>query len=70
MNVSRNERPYDSGRPLVFMHIPKSAGTSLSDALRTAVDPPAFFSALDRCNFGSFSGFESIGEDIRKRILF
>jgi Sulfotransferase family len=51
------------------MHIPKSAGTSLSDALRTAIEPRAFFSAFDRCNFGSFSDFESISEDIRKAIL-
>lgn len=52
------------------MHIPKSAGTSLSDALRTAIEPRAFFSAFDRCNFGSFNGFQGIAEEIRRAIVF
>jgi hypothetical protein len=52
------------------MHIPKSAGTSLSDALRTAIEPRTFFSAFDRCNFGAFDCFKSIAEEIRRAIVF
>lgn len=70
MSLTPSKQHYDPARPLVFMHIPKSAGTSLNDALRTAIEPRGFFSAFDRCNFGSFSDFESINESIRKAILF
>jgi hypothetical protein len=52
------------------MHIPKSAGTSLNDALRTAIEPRGLFSALDRCNFGTFTGFQSIAEEKRRAIVF
>jgi hypothetical protein len=70
MTLNPGERHYDSIRPLVFMHIPKSAGTSLSDALKTAIKPRAFFSAFDRCTFGTFDGFQSIAEEIRRAIVF
>jgi hypothetical protein len=52
------------------MHIPKSAGTSLGDALRTAIEPRGFFSAFDRSTFGTFDGFQSIAEEIRQAIVF
>jgi hypothetical protein len=70
MTLNPSERQYDSTRPLVFMHIPKSAGTSLNDALRTAIEPRGFFSAFDRCNFGTFTGFQSIAEEKRRAIVF
>lgn len=70
MNLIRSEGHYDSTRPLVFMHIPKSAGTSLNDALRTAIKPRSFFSAFDRSTFGTFNGFQSIAEEIRRAIVF
>src|ERR1700730_10014867 len=70
MNLNPGERHYDSAKPLVFMHIPKSAGTSLRDALRTALGPRAFFSAFDRCIFGTFNGFQSIAGVMRRAVVF
>ena len=52
------------------MHIPKTAGTSIAEALRTAVQPRFTLRGIDRSIFGSFNAFDTISEPIRKGIYF
>jgi len=63
-------RHYDPTRPVAFLHIPKTGGISLSEALKTALKPRASFAAFDRCMFGDFEDFESVSDLRRSRILF
>lgn len=69
-NLVVGARPYVADKPLVFIHIPKTAGTSLSEALMTAVEPRNLLGGFDRCLFGGFSGFATIDENIRRAIVF
>jgi hypothetical protein len=46
-------RQYGPGHPLVFSHIPKTAGTSLRYALRQALEPEVFVGSVDAALFGS-----------------
>jgi len=54
--------------PLVFMHIPKTAGTSLVHALRAAVQPRREVGGHDRCLFGPFTGFNTMDPQERAGI--
>ena len=47
-------RPYDPTRPLVFMHVPKSSGTSLIGALLETNRTRSVFSSSDPALFGDF----------------
>ncbi len=52
-----------------FLHLPKAAGTSLTNALRVAVsDPLPFAPVMDRTLFGSFDRFDEMSERIRRMI--
>lgn len=51
---------YGSGNPLVFTHLPKTAGTSLREGLVAALRPEAVFTGVDRSTFGSFTDFASM----------
>lgn len=53
--------------PLVFMHIPKTAGTSLVSALREAVQPRREVSGSDLCLSGTFTDFASMAPHERAR---
>jgi hypothetical protein len=57
------------GRPLVLNHIPKTAGTSLTEGLITAVQPTAPFHGIDRCALGPFEDVEKLSRWVRKRII-
>jgi hypothetical protein len=48
--------------PLVFMHIPKTAGTALVHALRAAVRPQREINGSDTCLSGTFTAFETMDE--------
>jgi hypothetical protein len=48
--------------PLVFMHIPKTAGTALVHALRAAVRPQREINGSDTCLSGTFTGYETMDE--------
>jgi hypothetical protein len=59
---------FDPSRPLVFMHIPKTSGTSLSSALVDLFDPPRIVIGLDRVLFGNYDDFSAIDESVRQQI--
>ncbi|MBS9478131.1 sulfotransferase family 2 domain-containing protein [Ancylobacter radicis] len=66
---------YASALPLVFNHIPKSAGTSLADALRVALAEQGDLGEgsdlcwYDRWCFGSFRDFESFSPAARAQSI-
>jgi Sulfotransferase family len=60
---------FDPTRPLVFMHVPKSAGISIMRALVSALQPKSAVSAgFDRSLFGKLSNFRDFNEEVRKLI--
>jgi len=59
---------FDPSRPLVFMHIPKTSGTSLSSALVDLFNPPRIVIGLDRVLFGNYDDFSAIDESVRQQI--
>ena len=63
--------PYQPGQPVAFLHIPKSAGSSLTDALAAALTPQTAFAAgaIDRCMFGDFA-FDRLQEPARRLVVF
>jgi hypothetical protein len=63
-------KQFDRSRSLLFMHIPKTAGSSLHAALFEALHPSIALKGFDLVHFGSFSDFSSIREEIRRTIYF
>lgn len=59
---------FDVQRPLVFMHIPKTAGSTLMSELRRALRPKISVNGYDRYLFGTFSQFSTIDAAIRQNI--
>jgi hypothetical protein len=57
-----------SDTPIVFTHIPKTAGTSLRHALVAALDAAGSVHGYDRSLFGAFSGWGSIQPDLLSSI--
>ena len=55
---------FDPGRPLVFVHIPKTSGTTLNDALFAACASGRTMMAWDLCIFGDFTDFDSMDPGI------
>lgn len=55
--------------PLAFMHVPKTAGTSVSGYIDAMLRPRHTIRPYDRLMFGSFNEFDSIAPDIRQRIV-
>src|SRR3954468_19338379 len=47
-------REYGPGHPLVFSHIPKTAGTSLRYVLRQVLQPEVFVDGVDDALFGGY----------------
>lgn len=60
--------PYDPARPLGFMHVPKTAGTSLIRALAEALQPRRMFGGFDHSLFGDFRDFASIAAHVSRDI--
>lgn len=60
--------PYDPSRPLAFMHVPKSAGTSLIHTLGASLQPSQRFGGFDRSLFGDFDDFAGIDASIQDTI--
>lgn len=56
------------GRPLVFSHIPKTAGTALFQAIREVVQPQRSFVGFDRVTFGAFRAFDEIDPAVRPAV--
>ena len=61
-------KPRIADLPLVFMHIPKTAGTALTAALSASLSPRHFVSGFDRVFFGDFNGFDTIDPALRQSI--
>ncbi|MFL6062317.1 MAG: hypothetical protein ACJ72E_13880 [Marmoricola sp.] len=51
-------REYGPGNPLVFSHIPKTAGTSLTAALHDALEPGVFVQGMDQSLAGDYEEFD------------
>jgi hypothetical protein len=51
---SSRVREYGPGHPLVFSHIPKTAGTSLRFALRQALEPDVVVGSIDVSLYGGY----------------
>ena len=59
----------DRSRPLAFMHIPKSGGTSLSLSLTNALKPQAVVFGFDRVLFGGYRDFASLDKTVRRAVF-
>jgi hypothetical protein len=62
-------REYPPGSPLVFTHIPKTAGTSLREAVIASIEPEVVFNGFGSATLGSFSDVDSIHPSIRQAIV-
>ncbi|MFM0557334.1 sulfotransferase family 2 domain-containing protein, partial [Paraburkholderia sediminicola] len=67
--LSLKNRARHAGRPLAVMHIPKTAGTTVTAAIAQALNSPADVVGFDRVLFGSFTGFSSFDRDV-SRIMY
>jgi len=61
--------PWDSARPIAFMHIPKAAGTALRLGLERAVAPRRSVVGYCREHFGAFDRFDTMSPDVRSRVF-
>ena len=59
---------FDPSRPLVFLHIPKTAGTSLVAALIDTLHPRTVIGGFDRVLFGDYDDFTSFDEALRREV--
>lgn len=62
-------RTYGPGHPLVFSHIPKTAGTSLTAALFDALKPEIFVQGMDTSLAGGFDDFEGFSPVAREMMF-
>jgi len=56
----RHTREYGPGHPLVFSHIPKTAGTSLRVALERALQPEVFVQGVDTSLLAGYDDLDAI----------
>lgn len=68
LNSPAQQARFDPLRPLAFMHVPKTAGTSLMAALRELLAPCHAIGGFDRVLFGDFAEFATLGNAIRQEI--
>jgi len=61
--------PRRPDQPLVFSHIPKTAGTSLTAALHQALQPDVFVQGMDQSLAGGYDDFESFGQTAREMMI-
>lgn len=59
---------FDAERPLAFMHLPKTAGITLTEALQAAFPAASTVRGLDRALFGVFSAFDTMSPGERAAI--
>lgn len=60
---------YDSKRPLLLLHIPKSAGSSLADSINDAIHPQfPVIGGLDTILFGAYDSFHEFSATEKLRI--
>jgi hypothetical protein len=63
-------REYRPGKPLVFSHIPKCAGTSLGTALAQALQPERQVYAVDLSLIGGYTDFDDLRGAARESFIF
>lgn len=61
---------YGPGNPLVFSHIPKTAGTSLGMALERVLQPGVVVRGIDTALFGGYDDIDGISPTFRSGIYF
>ena len=61
---------YQPGRPLVFNHVPKTAGTAVQQALIAKLHNNHIFEGMDRSTFASFDRFDRISRTARAAMVF
>lgn len=61
------ERSLRPDQPVLFMHVPKTAGTSMNAAIAAALQAPPS-ARMDRALFGSFAAFDSMSDAVRQSI--
>lgn len=61
-------REYGPGHPLVFSHIPKTAGTSLRALLQQQLQPAVFVQGLDRSLIGGYDDLDALSPAARASI--
>jgi len=59
---------FDRSRPLAFMHIPKTAGSSMIGALVDALQPRHVLSGYDHILFGAYTDFASFDPAVQKLV--
>jgi hypothetical protein len=62
-------RSCDPGKPVAFMHIPKTSGTALSVGLVYALAPRRPFFCMDGVQFGGFTDFCTMSAEVRSSIF-
>lgn len=55
--------------PLLFLHLPKAAGTSIFTLLQDVLRPRDVAYYFDRTQFGDFDDFDSLSQDMRAGLL-
>ncbi len=58
----------DPQRPLLFLHIPKSAGSSLAEGLQAAIHPQTVVRGFDTSVFGAFDAFSGMAPAIAAHV--
>jgi hypothetical protein len=59
---------HQPGRPLVFNHVPKAAGTALREALVDAIAPESIALGFDGSVFGSFTDMGKVSRRLRRLV--
>lgn len=62
-------RAYSPGKPLVFSHIPKTAGTSLGAALEQVLKPEVTVRGIDTALFGGYDDINAVSPVLRPGIF-
>jgi hypothetical protein len=60
---------FRAGHPLVFTHIPKTAGTALAVALGSAVRPQSPVQGFDRAALGPFRDIDALDRNVRRKLI-
>jgi hypothetical protein len=69
-NINASSIEQSNRGPLVFMHLPKCAGTSMvSSLLEVTVPDMLIRSGLDPCLFGTFTDFDSLDDQVRQTLF-
>ena len=65
---ARRPASYDAARSLGVLHIPKTAGSSLIEAIVRALQPSTAVSGFDRALFGGFTAFATLSPSLQSAI--